>query len=331
MAEFNNSIGDLLKDIVKSEEMASFAKSAGRKVLAMVMQKASDLPKEGIVGKVLSVFFNNEKGVSNSNGILSKSFSGNLLSGDALKDISFDIGSLAKSMNIQNACSFVEIGLSCVNLAATVVGFIVISHQLNDLSADVKQVLHTVEKIANVQKNNLLSEYQKLIMRFNSMSSKIGRNEPVSMDELETLIIDMRAYISEMVMNLTDDAMETEIVLKVINALLPAYTQLFHEFMKRYFYEKESLPANYNMFLDLYREMDSEKFRKIIEEYLFVTEGRHNMEVLELTNIQMLIGVNHRTQIEDEAELLKTLGTRAAVEEYDRRVEAYVDSLCTTE
>ncbi len=328
--DFAKYIGSIIEDLHIKEDVDSFVQSSTRQLYSKIKQTASKALQPEVLRDKLLPFFKSDKKQSDPKKLLVTPLMNkgkSTILDPSLKDISVSIDELTGAVNISNLCSFVNIGLSSVNLAVSVAGFAMISNQLNELSADVKQVLHTVEKIANVQKNSLLSEYQKLIMRFNSMSAKISSNETVSMDEMETLIIDMRAYISEMVMNLADDALETEVVLKVINALLPAYTQLFHEFLKRYYYEKEKLPANYNMFLDLYREMESEKFRRTVEEYLFVTEERYSMEVLELTNIQMLIGVNHRTQIEDQVELLQNLGTKEAIEAFEQRMDEYVMSV----
>ena len=245
---------------------------------------------------------------------------------DELKNLTISVTDIAKSLNITKICSFVNIGLSCVNMAVSIAGFMMVSNQLNALNVEVQKVLQTVENIANAQKNNRLSEYQKLIMRFNSMSSKLGRRESVSLDEMETLIIDMRAYISEMIMNLKDRAMGTELVLKVINALVPAYTQLLREFLMRFYFEKGQLPANYEMFVDLYNEMNSEDYQRIIIDYLFLDEGRNNVETFDLSNVQTLIGLNYRVQIEDQAELLMTLGSKEAMEEFDQKLDEYVKS-----
>ena len=243
-----------------------------------------------------------------------------------LKDLSILVKDVAKNLNFTKICSFVNIGLSCANLAVSVAGFVMVSNQLNELNAEVQKVLQNTDDIKNAQKNNRLSEYQKLIMRFNSMSSKLGRNESVPLDEMEVLLIDMRAYISEMVMNLKDKAMPIELLLKVINALVPAYTQLFNEFLMQYYVEKGELPANYNMFLDLYSEMSSETYHRIIIDHLFLEEGINSIDSFDLSNVQTLIGLNYRVQIEDQAELLTTLGSKEAIEEFDRKMDEYINS-----
>ena len=50
------------------------------------------------------------------------------------------------------------------------------------------------------------------------------------------------------------------------------------------------------------------------------------MDVFELTNVQMLIGVNHRVQIEDQAELLQSLKTKENIEAYEKKLDEYVVS-----
>ena len=243
-----------------------------------------------------------------------------------LKNLSISVKDVAKNLNITKICSFVNIGLSCANLAVSIAGFVMVSNQLNELNAEVQKVLQNTEDIKNAQKNNRLSEYQKLTMRFNSMSSKLRRHEGVPLDEMEALLIDMRAYISEMVMNLKDKALPIELLLEVINALAPAYTQLFNEFLMQNYVEKGELPANYTMFLDLYGEMSSEAYQRIIIDHLFLEEGRNSIESSDLSNLQTLIGLNYRVQIEDQAELLTTLGSKEAIDEFDRKLDEYINS-----
>ena len=94
----------------------------------------------------------------------------------------------------------------------------------------------------------------------------------------------------------------------------------------RFYFEKGQLPANYEMFVDLYNEMNSEDYQRIIIDYLFLDEGRNNVETFDLSNVQTLIGLNYRVQIEDQAELLMTLGSKEAMEEFDQKLDEYVKS-----
>ena len=56
------------------------------------------------------------------------------------------------------------------------------------------------------------------------------------------------------------------------------------------------------------------------------TIGIADADVVDLSNLQILIGLNYRVQIEDQAELLTTLGSKEAIDEFDRKLDEYINS-----
>ena len=257
-----------------------------------------------------------EKGVGNQIAALSATTKNMALQVDGIYSLTKSIKSL----------SYLNTGVSMANLAVDVAGFIVVNDKLNTLNSEVQLVANNINRIANVQKNEKLSDCQKLIMRFNSMSAKIQSGDVFNLDDLESLIIDMRAYISEMILNLHDEALGTELVLKIIFSLLPAYTLLFGEFTRRYYYEKHNLPANYEMFLKLYDELESVNFRGKLHDYYFLDCKMHSQEVLDVLNTQTLLGLNGKVQIQDQTSMLQMLGTKEKVEAFDRGLDEFVYS-----
>lgn len=242
------------------------------------------------------------------------------------KNMAVQVDGIYQLTRTVQSLSYLNVGLSMANLAVDVAGFVVVNDKLNMLSSEVQLAANKINKIANVQKNEKISDCQKLIMRFNALSSKIRRGDNINLDDLEHLIIDMRAYLSEMILNLHDDALGTELVLKIINSLLPAYTLLFSEFTKRYYYQHQCLPGNYEVFLKLYDELEDMNFRAKLHDHYFLDERLHSQDVLDRLNAQMLLGLNGRVQIEDQTAILQMLGTRERVEEFDRELDSFVES-----
>ena len=242
------------------------------------------------------------------------------------KNMALQVDSIYNLTRSVRTISYLNTGLSMANLAVDAAGFIIVNDKLNTLNSEVQLVANNINKIANVQKNEKISICQKLIMRFNSLAAKMQNKDTVNLDDLENLLIDMRAYISEMVLNLHDETLGTELVLKIIFSLLPAYTLLFGEFTKQYYYDKHILPANYELFLKLYDELEAVNFRGRLHDYYFLELKMHSQEVLDILNALTLLGLNGRVQIEDQTSLLQTLETREKIESFDKGLDSFVHS-----
>ena len=143
--------------------------------------------------------------------------------------------------------SYLNAGLSLANTAVDMAGFIIVAEKLNALNTEVQIVANKINKMANVQKNEKIATCQKLIMRYNAMVAKI-KDDEMDLDKLEDVLIDMRTFISEMIMDLHDEALKESLVLKMVYTLMPAYTLFFNEFLCRHYFQKYSVPVNYKIF-----------------------------------------------------------------------------------
>ena len=178
------------------------------------------------------------------------------------KNIANQVDGIYQQVNSVMNMSYLNTGISLANMAVDVIGFIVVTEKLNVLNTEVQIVENKINKMSNLQKNDKITMCQKLIMQYNAKIAKIRDNEEVNLDKLEELLIDMRAFISEMLRNLHDQSLGETLVLKIVYTLMPAYTSLFHEFLQCYYFQKNSVPVNYEMFLSLYTELKSENFIK---------------------------------------------------------------------
>lgn len=97
-----------------------------------------------------------------------------------------------------------------------------------------------------------------------------------------------------MVRNLRDSVFEKELTLKIIYSLLPAYTQLLNEFTKRYYFQNQCLPANYEMFMGMYNELEDSDYRNELRDYYYLEKKLHSREILDILNAQTLVELNGR-------------------------------------
>ncbi|MBR3598424.1 MAG: hypothetical protein IKL53_00950 [Lachnospiraceae bacterium] len=242
---------------------------------------------------------------------------------EATKNIAMQVDGIYSLTNSVMNISYLNTGLSLANTAIDVAGFMIVTDKLNDLNTEVKEVSNKLNKIANMQKNEKIAICQKLIMRCNAVATKIRDNDEVDLDKLEDLIMEIRAYLSEMIMNLHDEALGEEIVLNIIYTMMPAYTALFHEFLRRYYFQKHMVPVNYDMFLSLYGELEGESFIQRLQDYYFIKEKLHTIEVLDVLNTQTLLGLNGLIQIEDQLSILKTLGNEEKITLFENGLKRY--------
>jgi len=244
---------------------------------------------------------------------------------DSIKDMSVDVDAIAKSMKNVEALAALNVGLELANIAVSVAGFVIIAGKLNKLSAEVHEISSKLDKVADVLKNEKLETCQKLIMKFNAVTDKVKNKEPINVDALQELIIDMRAFISGMVANINDESLETGVSLRIINTLLPAYTLLVCEHLDRYYFAKENVPANYEMFVSLFDELTTKQFIEKMEDYFMLDLGMNNLDMTDAVNTQLLMIINDRTQIDDQLEILKELKTEERVVSYRASIEAAIN------
>lgn len=241
-----------------------------------------------------------------------------------LTSTALQVDKLYQTTNAVMNISYLNTGISLANMAVDVAGFVVVTEKLKCLNTEVQEVATAIAKMANMQKNEKISLCQKLIMQCNSMAAKI-KDDDINLDKLDSLLIEMKAFISEMIMNLNDEALSEELVLKIVYTLMPAYTSLFNEFVKRYYFAKSCTPANYGMFLSLYSELENENFIERLEDYFFLENKMHGADVNDVLNAHILIGLNGRVQIEDQVSLLEAFQSKEKVMLFEQGIDKYVE------
>ncbi len=322
------------------ENLVSKFSYKNRDVIELVVRR-----KDGKIGKILKVAAKDLSNSGNGDQLASVAMSAIKKTNKGLADVRKEMNALNNGMSALTSItkdmasevsgifsmtqsvqmlSYLNVGLSMANIAVDIAGFAIIAAKLNDLSKEVQAIDAKLDKVVDANKHEKIAEFQKLIMSFNSMSDSIRDNSNVNMSKLEDLISEMRAFISEMLRDLQDGVFEEEVLLNIINTLMPAYTILFCEHLDRYYFEKQAVPSNYPIWICLYEELASSNFKQRLEDYYFFEEGMHHIDAVDAVNAQILLGLNGRVQVEDQLEILKTFKTREAVEEFDKQLDEVV-------
>lgn len=241
------------------------------------------------------------------------------------KDMAANVDALADGIKNLDKMAALNIGLDLVNIAVDVAGFVIIANKINCLSSEINDISKKIDQVLTLQKTEKYESCQKLLMRFNSFTDSVKHDDNVDMGVLENLIIDMRAFISGMIMNLINGGLMMEDVLPMINLLLPAYTLLVCEHLDRYYFKNEDLPSNYEMFISLYDEMLTQQFIEKLEDYYMFNIRLNHLDMTDAVNTQILMFINEKTQIEDQLTILKELKTKEKVLNYRAAVEEAIN------
>lgn len=243
------------------------------------------------------------------------------------KNISVQTAEIYKMTNVVRNLGYLNVGLSLVNTAIDLTGFVIVSGKINELGTELRALSEQVNKIATVQKNEKLADFNKLLLNSNSMIGKIKDKDEIDQDELEKLIINLKGYLSEMIDNMYSDAIDKEIVLKMIFTMMPVYTVLVCAFTKEYFFKKGCLPVNYDAFCSLYDEICNKQFMDYMKEYYFLECKMHCVDITDIINAEYLVAINGKVQIEDVVTILQACKSRQKVQQYEQAVDAYTVEL----
>ena len=244
---------------------------------------------------------------------------------DSLKDVAVNVDAIAESMKGIEALASINIGLQLVNIAVNVAGFVIIANKLNKLSAEVKEISDKLGHISDVQKNEKIETCQVLIMKFNAVTDKVKTKSNINLDELQNLVIEMRAFLSSMISNLNDEALGADVILQIINTLMPAYTLLVCEHLDRYHFANGTVPTNYGMFVSLFDEFFTKQFSEKLEDYYMFEVGLSQLATTDAVNAQILMALNAKTQVEDQLVILEELKTKENIMNYRASMEAAIN------
>ena len=231
-----------------------------------------------------------------------------------LRNLSVKFDSAFRSLT---TLSYINTGLSLVNTAVNIVGFVVISKKLNSIKDQLTAIENKAEIIIGIKKTELIQEFQQYIMRINSVYDCINNHDQFDFKATDDLIIGLKSFISKLINNLVAHLFESDLLIEMIYALLPAYTLILNEYLKRYFVKYNGVPSNYKIFMSLYDELYNCGYRTKMIDHLILNKKLHIVQALDIVNSQLLCVLNNKIQIEDNMRMIEVLQTKEKIAEYD--------------
>ena len=243
-------------------------------------------------------------------GTIASSIKLNAISKD-VKTILSKVGEIGLTLNTIKNVSYLNVGIGLVNLGTEIAGIIYIGKRLNDVQNSIGQLSNQICQVRNILTSDKVSYFQRLCLRFGAISVRIKDEDDIDRKEIETLLIDMRAFMSEMVRNVYYNAMDVEIILEMMFNLLSAYTALLNVYVREYYFEKKRLPDNLATYSNqLYNELMDEKFLKIIGDTLILQKHLDVRNMVAALQTQQLLVMNSMLQYQDNTDIIQMLETK---------------------
>lgn len=240
---------------------------------------------------------------------------------NSVKNISVNVDKLTNITKITQGLSFLNAGMSMANLAVNVAGFAMISKKLNELGDKIREIDAAIQKQVEEKKIDKVIDGRELVMAYNDLADAWKSGQNVPLDKEQELLRKMTSYLSGLTEYMERGFLEIELCMDIIMNLLPAYTITITEYVKHYYFERQSLPTNLDSFKAVYMEFLKSELKAMLLDYFFLDVGVNYNEALDDTNMVVLLALNDLTTIEDQVELLEMTGSEEEFKEVDRELE----------
>lgn len=292
---------------------------------AVFVERIQNEGDDEIIKQVKELFYKNEVSINKARAAMEsmvKNVNHQLLNMNIdMKNIADNMGDIFKNTNVIKTLSYLNVGLSITNIAVSAAGFAILAHKLNNLSDQVNEISKGIDELKEVEENKQIRDFEDLRMRMNRIIEKIVDHENVSNDDIENLLKDVKVFLSFIIRLLNKDIFNEDLLLRIIDILLPSYTMLLCEYVDRVYFEKKKLPGSYNDFVSLYDELNTIDLRRRLYDYFFFTEGMNSIDAEDAVNIQMFLGLNGKIQVEEQVEIVKKLETKEKYDLFNQYIE----------
>lgn len=244
----------------------------------------------------------------------------------------------AEKLDLVKELSYLNIGLTLANTAVSLIGFRVINNNIeslknridiigNNLDEKIGKINHKLDylvggldSVRSIQKNGFLNRCYTILMKYTAMVARIEHNE-YDLNDVEALIIEIRTYISEMLLNMQDGALEIGGCFELLYTIVPAYTLLLCEFIKRYYFKYSETPGNYASFIGVYEKFQEQEYLEKIRDYYMLEEKRMFLEVEKIMNVHKVIVTNEVIEITDQVNMLEIVGNKNCYDMLEEKIE----------
>lgn len=251
-------------------------------------------------GELNSILNSIDKGILKSHGRISDI-------SNQLKDLSTSVDSLHIDTNALMKSTHLLTGINLANLAVNVSGFVIIGYKMNELQVAINRNTQLIMDLKVIEQNKLISRFESLIHRYNSFADKIKRSESINYDSLDNLLSDMHTFCGGLINNIVLKTMDTDLLLKLLFSMIPAYTCLFSEYLIISKYEKGMIPTNYESYLSIYDRLISPQLCDVLHDFYYFDLNYSNRDTIINQNIQNLLVINNLTELLDLVKMIETL------------------------
>lgn len=248
---------------------------------------------------------------------------------NSLKDINDNIVKISNNLesifkNLKSV-SYLQVGLSAANLAATVAGIVIIENHLNSIETKVDVLQKEVEKLNNISFNKELENFGKIKWKFNRICDAIKNNEIVDNNKLDALLMEMKLFIDQLTKNMVEDNYDLEQCLEILHGILPAFVSILDRYITVEFISKgfKRVEENANIAgcMDTVRNLLNDSVNQAIFDHYFLTGKANGIEATDIVSAHKLIIVNHYSVVADKLKLLKEMDTAEEYHKFEAAVE----------
>ena len=239
------------------------------------------------------------------------------------KDLSVQVDTILNTGNKLKSLSWLNAGLSLANIAVDVAGFVIIGNKLNELCHEMQSTRTDIQQLKDDKIIEKYSIFQLLTRKYNQIVDQIQNYETVDYKVIEVLIMEIEQFLT-IILDNAKGLLNFEDVLSMITTLLPAYSVLIKEWLRRYYYAYRKTPSSYNDYIHRYETLINPEFMKRLQDYYFIDKKMGYLDTLDVISAYTFLVLNGKTEVEDQLAILEALSSKKAeVDEYEATVERF--------
>lgn len=242
---------------------------------------------------------------------------------NSFDNVSNSLATLGKATSVLKAVSYINIGLTCINIITDVAGFMYVSSQINEVKKELAAIDKNVVALKNIEMDKLLEQYNGLSLKILNLCQKIADKEEVALTTYEDLLAELNPFMLKLVDHATDEAMPLMDLMNIVIHLLPTYTILVSEYTKAYYNEKGKIPVIQKQYVNVYDALDGDKLLKKIQDHVFLNEKQHFRDAIDVVNMHELMVFSQKQQLDDTNKLLESGLTKEQLQKIDEAIDKY--------
>ena len=270
----------------------------------------------------------NAPAVESVRGMLGKVDLSNKAITDEVKNLSFKIGEvfsspLQKITKLNTGLSFLNSVVSLADLAVNIVGFKIISEKLNKTNEKLVKLESDIEILINNEKVKLRTKYNEIVRSVNDYTDRIEDNENMPLEKFGDFISSLCGFIEALIEDISYNTFDNSFLLEMLYTLMPAYSFMLDTYLKQYYFEKNKFPTNYThgAYTNVFDRILALNKNNRFFDYLVLEKDVHIIDAIDIVNVQNLLAIEYKTQIQDRAKLFETFHSEKELCDFEKELK----------